>query len=239
VITGIVVALPQELTTLTKTNRKIVKGGFVTLSESLLLAYSGAGANNAHAAAELLIAQGATRLISWGCAAALSPSLQSGNLVLADNLITADGDTLTIDSHWFRHVKTGLEKLALNNAFALRTGDLLESKTLVAKSLEKQQLYQQSKAVALDMESVAIAKVAQARSLPFLAIRAIADPVSMDLPEAVRVALNDQGDVDMGKLIRFFLTHPSEIKGLCALGQQFNAAKNTLTSVGNALPTVL
>ena len=238
-ITGIVVALPQELTTLTKTNQKIVKGGLVTLNASLLLAYAGAGANNAQTAAELLISQGATRLISWGCAAALSPNLQSGDLVLADSLITADGDTLNIDSHWFRHVKTGLEKLALNNAFALRTGDLLESQTLVAKSLEKQQLYQQSKAIALDMESVAIAKVAQAHSLPFLAIRAIADPVSMDLPEAVRVALNDQGDVDMGKLIRFFLTHPSEIKGLCALGQQFNAAKNTLKSVGNALSTVL
>jgi hopanoid-associated phosphorylase len=211
------------------------------LNESLALAYSGAGADNAQTAASLLIKQGVTRLISWGCAAALSPHLQSGNLVLADALITGEGDTLTIDSDWHRHVKTGLERLISTDSskFSLRTGTLLESKTLVAKSADKQRLYQQSKAVALDMESVAIAKIAQQHNLPFLAIRAIADPVTMDLPEAVSVALNSHGDVDIAKLLRFLLTHPAELKGLLTLGRQFNAAKNTLKSVGKVLPTVL
>ena len=73
-ITGIVVALPQELDTLI--SKKLVKGQCVSLTKTMLLAYSGAGANNAEAAARLLITQGATRLISWGCAAALSPNLQ-------------------------------------------------------------------------------------------------------------------------------------------------------------------
>ena len=63
-ITGIVIALPQELETLT--TRKIAKGSTIVLSKNLLLAYSGAGAENAQTAANLLIEQGATRLISWG-----------------------------------------------------------------------------------------------------------------------------------------------------------------------------
>jgi hopanoid-associated phosphorylase len=240
VITGIVVALPQELSTLT--SRKIVKGQSVFLSKTLVLAYSGAGATNAEAAARLLIVQGATHLISWGCAGALSVSLQSGNLLLADKLIDAEGVTLEVDALWHRQVRTGLEKLlALSNksGFVLRSGTLLESKTLVSTSCDKQQLQQQTNALALDMESVAIAKVAKAHALPFLAIRAIADPVSMDLPAAVSHAFNAQGDVELGKLLRFLLTHPSELKGLIALGQHFSAAKKTLSFVAKELEQLI
>ncbi len=236
-ITGIVVALPQELSTLT--SQKLVKGQSVFLSKTLVLAYSGAGAKNAEAAAKLLIGQGATRLISWGCAAALDVSLQSGNLILANKLIDADGATLDIDAVWHRQVRTGLEKLLALSVhptnFVIRCGSLLESKILVSSSRDKQQLHQQSRALALDMESVAVAKVAQSHDLPFLAIRAIADPANTDLPAAVSHAFNPQGDVELGKLLRFLLTHPGELKGLITLGQQFNAAKSTLKWVAKEL----
>jgi adenosylhomocysteine nucleosidase len=233
VITGIVVALPQELDTLT--TQKVVKGQSVFLSKTLVLAYSGAGANNAKIAAELLIAQGANRLISWGCAAALSVNLQPGNLVLADGLIDAEGVAIAVNADWHRQIKTALEKLACQSNFALRSGDLLESKTLVSTSRDKQQLHQQTNAIALDMESIAVAKVAQAHALPFLAIRAIADPVTMDLPAAVSQAFNQQGDIELGKLFRFVLKHPSELKGLITLGQHFNAAKSTLKLLAKEL----
>ncbi|MSP27598.1 MAG: phosphorylase [Methylococcales bacterium] len=233
-ITGIVVALIQELDTLTS-KKIIAKGQSVFLTKTVALAYSGAGANNAKAAAELLISQGATQLISWGCAAALSSNLQSGNLVLANGLIDADGTALAVNAVWHHHAKSVLSKLACESGFALRCGDLLESKILVATSRDKQQLHQQTKAIALDMESIAIAKVAHAHNLPFLAIRTIADPVTMDLPAAVSQALNEQGDVQIGKLLKFLLWHPSEAKGLLTLGQQFNAAKTTLKLVAKEL----
>ena len=233
-ITGIVVALPQEIGTLT--TRKVVKGQCIFLTDTLALAYSGAGASNAEAAAQLLIAQGATQLISWGCAGALSANLKSGDLVLADELIDADGAIITIDHEWHRRVRTVLEKAACQSSgFALRCGSLLESKTLVTTSDDKQLLHRQSTAIALDMESVAVAKVAHAQAFPFLVIRAIADPVTMDLPQAVSYALNEQGDVQLGKLLTFLLKHPKELKGLISLGQHFNAAKRTLKLVANQL----
>lgn len=234
-ITGLVVALPQELDTLT--TKKVVKGQSVLLSKNLLLAYSGAGADNAENAANLLIQQGATRLISWGCAAALSPNLQSGDLVLADTVITHDGEHIELDHSYHKQLKSVLEKLSVESKtrFALHQGALLESKDLVAKSSDKQQRYQQTRAVALDMESVAVAKVAAQHNIPFLAIRAIADPVSMDLPEAVSIALNSQGDVELLKLLKYLVTHPKELTGLITLGQQFSAAKRTLKTVASAL----
>ena len=230
-ITGIVVALPQEIETLT--TQKVVKGQCVFLNKTLVLAHSGAGASNAEASAKLLIAQGATRLISWGCAGALSAGLQSGDLVLADTLITAEGETIAVNADWHRHVKALLQES--KPKFIIHCGSLLESKTLVTTSRAKQHKHHKTKAIVLDMESVAIAKVAQHHALPFLAIRAIADPVTMDLPQAVSHALNQQGDVELGKLLSYLLWHPSELKMLITLGQHFNAAKKTLKLIAKKL----
>lgn len=232
-ITGIVVALPQELDTLT--TRKVVKGQCVFLTDTIALAYSGAGAENARIATRLLISQGATRLISWGCAGALSDCLQPGTVVLADGLIDAKGVALAVDAVWYQHVKTALQKLACQENFILRCGELLESKTLVSLSRDKHYKHRQTLAIALDMESIAIAKVAQHHALPFLAIRAIADPVTMDLPKAISHALNQQGDVELGRLLTYLLSHPGDIKGLIILGQHFNAAKRTLKLIAKEL----
>ena len=93
-------------------------------------------------------------------------------------------------------------------------------------------------AVALDMESVAIAKVARQYKIPFLVIRAIVDPVDMSLPQAISYSLNDQGEVVLGKLLFFLFLHPAELPGLIKLGIYFNAAKKTLKLVAKHLDTV-
>lgn len=227
-ITGIVVALPEELSTLT--SKKIDKGCCVFIADEIVLAYSGAGANNAQNASELLLAQGAARLISWGCAAALSDSLKPGDLILADTLTDAEGAQIGIASDWLNHAKT-----LLSTSLKAHPGGLAESKSIVAAAKDKHHLHIRTGAVALDMESIAIAKVASQHKLPFLAIRAIADPVNMDLPKAINHSLNDAGDIVLGKLLLFIALHPAELPGLIKLGLHFNAAKNTLKSVAKQL----
>jgi hopanoid-associated phosphorylase len=234
VITGIVVALPDELTTLT--SKKIDKGGCAFIADKLLVAYSGAGSVNAQVAAELLITKGATRLISWGCAAALSATLKPGDLVLADNLMDAEGyrdAKFSVSTDW--HSDT---KKLLATFLVVHTGCLAESKSIVSSSKDKKQLHSITDAVALDMESIAIAKVARQHTLPFLAIRVIVDPVTMDLPLAINYSLNNQGDIVLGKLLLFLVLHPAELPGLIKLGLHFNAAKNALKSIANHLDTV-
>jgi nucleoside phosphorylase len=205
VITGIVVALPEELTTLT--SKKIDKRCCSFITDKLLVAYSGAGHVSAKSASELLVAKGATRLISWGCAAALCSSLKPGDLILA--------------------------------AFAVvHTGRLAESISIVSSIEDKQQLQSITGAVALDMESIAIARIAKQHALPFLSIRVIADPVNMNLPQAINYSLNDQGEVVLGKLLLFLFLHPAELPGLIKLGLHFNAARKTLKLVAKHLDTV-
>jgi adenosylhomocysteine nucleosidase len=231
VITGIVVALPEELSTLT--SKKIDKGCCVFITDTIVLAYSGAGADNARTASELLINQGITRLISWGCAAALSESLRPGDLILADTLIDADGTQINIHHEWI-----GLTNNLLSTHVShvkAHIGSLAESRTIVAAAKDKKHLHIKTGAIALDMESAAIAKVARQNDLPFLTIRTVADPVSMDLPKAINHSLNGEGDVVLAKLLVFIALNPTELPGLIKLGLHFNTAKNTLRSVAKQL----
>lgn len=227
-ITGFVVALPEEVCTLT--TQKIVKGCCTFIADDQIIINSGAGPENARLAAEQLIANGAQQLISWGCAAALEPGLKPGYLVLATQLTDADLTLIKVDNNWLN-----FNQQKLKQHLIIQSGGIAESKTLVASSSDKKQLHLKTGAIAVDMESIAVAKVAEQHKLPFLAIRAIADPANMNLPKAVSVALNKQGEVELGKLLRFLAMHPSELPGLIKLGLHFNAAQNTLKKVAKHL----
>lgn len=230
-ITGIVVALPEELRSLTA--KKITKGSYLKLNDALLLGCAGAGPANAQQAATQLVAQGATRLISWGCAAGLAPQLKAGELVLATAVQAANGETLVTNPSWCELAQTTLAEHV-----PIRQGLLLESTVLVATASAKQALQQSTQALALDMESAAVARIAQQHNLPFLVIRAIADPADMDLPVAVVQALNAQGEVQLPKLLGYLLTHLHELPGLITLGLHFKAALNTLKTVNKHLSTL-
>ena len=232
-ITGIVVALPEELGTLT--SKRIDKGCCVFISDKVLVAHSGAGIDNARKAAEQLISKGVPHLISWGCAAALDDSLKPGDLTLADTLIGSDKTRLNLDSPWHRLTADHLQSAAI----PIHNGRLAESPQIISSSKDKKQMQSKTGAIALDMESVAIAKVAQQKNLPFLAIRAIVDPVHMNLPGAVTHALNDQGDIVLSKLLIFLLAHPVELPGLIKLGFYFRKAKSKLEIVAQQLDTIV
>ena len=226
-ITGIIVALPNEISSLTR--KKITKGDCLFINDDTLIACSGAGPENAAKASQLLIDKGAKRLISWGCGAALKANLHPGDLVIPQTLLTERHEELTIASPW---LNKALDQLSSLNPY---TGSLVESSFIVADSEEKKAIYKQTRAIALDMESAAVARMAIQNNLSVLVIRCIADPVSMNLPKAVSYALNNQGDVVLAKLLWFLLTHPNELPGLIKLGLHFNAAKNKLKLVARHL----
>lgn len=225
-VTGIVVALPEELATLT--THKLKQGECLALGDTVLLVYAGAGEVNASKAAQLLIANGVSALISWGCAAALSPHLKPGDLLLPKQLLSEHRQVFNTDAKWVTHAQEVLNTVA-------NTGALQGSRKIVAASTEKQHIYLQTGAVALDMESLAVVQVALKANLPALVVRTVADPVTMDLPQAVVVALDDQGTVVLKTLLLHLLMHPWEIPALIRLGLHFHAAQKTLKTVAKQL----
>ena len=230
-ITGIIVALPEEIGSLT--HQKINKGECISLSNNTLLTLAGTGPENAGKASALLIANGAQRLISWGCAAALNDCLKSGDLIIPDQLLSEKQQTLSIASRWSQYVQKQLASLNPH------TDLLVESSKIVSESTNKRSIQKQSKGIALDMESVAIAKIALQYNLPALVIRCIADPVSMSLPKSISYAQNNQGEIILTKLLGYLLTHPAELPGLIKLGLHFKAANNKLKLVAKQLDTIV
>lgn len=221
---GFIVALPAEAPSLTR--QRVDFDSLLPLPEGHWLAISGAGPDAAHEAATRLLAQGTTALVSWGCAAALAPDLKPGALVIPNRILGAKGDTLPVSPEW-----RGRLVQALTPTIPVIDGALQESRRIVATPAEKHALHLGTHAVAVDMESAAIARVAQRAQRPFLAVRVIADSAQMPLPAAVAQSLNPRGDVRMGDLLRHLVRHPGQIPELIRLGQAFGAALKTLRRV--------
>jgi adenosylhomocysteine nucleosidase len=232
VITGIVVALPEELSTLT--SQKLVKGRCHSLNETTLLCLSGTGPENAATSANQLISNGANRLVSWGCAAALHESCKPGDLILPECLVSENSPPIYLISPWLKETRAALK--SENQACDL-TGTLAESAHIVSTALEKKRIADHTQAKALDMESYAIAQVAKLNDLPCLVVRAIADPASMDLPKAISFAIDKQGEVVLTRLLSYLITHPYEIPGLIRLGKDFSSARKTLQLAAKKLNT--
>lgn len=238
-ITGIIVALAEELSTLKNIPNSLWelnlrRGKFVFLTDEVLLIHSGAGAENAKKAAELAVSKGATQLMSWGCAAALSPDLKMGDLILADSVISSDGQETSVNAVWHQKARS-----VLGSDVAVYKGALIASEKIVSTAQAKQEIYAKTGAVALDMESSAIAEVATHYALPFLAVRAIADPSSMNLPNALENSLNEKGEVAITRIIKSLVLNPKEIPHLIQIGQCFQIAKKTLSNVAKQLPAII
>ena len=177
-------------------------------------------------AAARLLERETAGLVSWGCAAALAPHLEPGDLVLPQAVLGADGRRQAITAEWRDRLVR-----ALSPALPVHSGTLLESARILPDRPAKQVLYARTGALAADMESAAIAHVAQSRGLPFLAVRAIADSAAMRLPEAVTAALGPRGDIAWAKLLGHCLRQPIQIIELARLGRAFGAAMATLRRV--------
>jgi len=232
VTTGIIVALPEEISTLTSAS--LQQGESIRLNNNIVLMLAGAGPENAaHAAYQLIKHNGANRLISWGCAAALVDYLTPGDLILAENLIDKNQQILACDSNWLSHTRETLKHLSLFQE------PLVESQHIIGTAEGKQRLYIETQAIAVDMESAAIARIAKQHHCPFLLVRSIADTANMNLPQAIYHAMNAEGRVDISKLLLFILKKPSEIPGLIHLGLCFSSAKKTLTAIAKHLDKIV
>lgn len=226
---GIVVALPEELQALTQ--YRIDSGQWKRLSDQLLVAVSGTGSTQAAIAANNLVDQGARALVSWGCAGALDGRLRPGHLVVPKKIVAANHDRYLSDLRWRQNISC-----ALSMKFdAVNSGRLFQSSEIVSTTSEKNTLARIYQAVAVDMESAAVAKVAKKNNYPFVAIRAIADPLKLSLPRAVSYSLDESGNVCFARLFKYLFSHPWEILPLACLGYYFSRARKTLRQVAKIL----
>lgn len=221
---GIVAALPGEARPLA--GRRVDPGGVWRSDGGVDLRLSGIGPRRAAAAAERLLAGGATALASWGSAGALAADLTAGALLLPRTVVAADGEVLAVDAAWQRRL---LDCLAPHLPVA--TGPLMEVIAVVATPADKESLRRRSGAVAVDMESVALARCARQAGVPFVVVRAVVDGAATALPGVAIVALDGLGRVRPLRLVAGLLREPRAWPALGHLRRSFGRCQATLARV--------
>ena len=220
---GVIAALPLEARCLV--GRKLAPGERVELHPGWIQLY-GIGREKAFNAAQSLLEAGATALLSWGTAGGLDPALNAGTLVLPQQVISANQSVFPVDGEWRNRVQ---QRVAQH--VATSSGTLLESLSVFTHPSQKQALAKRAGAAAVDMESAAVAQVAQQAGVPFIAIRVIADQAITAIPSSALSAVDAYGRLQVLPLVASLLAHPGELPALITLGRAFRAAQKTLSTV--------
>lgn len=158
------------------------------------------------------------RVFSIGYAGALDPSLQVGDVVVADQVVYCE----TMQSYALDGELSGTMPEA-------RRGALLTVDRVAATPREKKALREKFKAVAVDMETFALVEAAQSRNLPLISVRAITDTADQELIDCAHLVAED-GQVSKLKAGWHVLTHPGDLKGMIELEQHARIATANLTA---------
>jgi hopanoid-associated phosphorylase len=221
-ITGLVVALRAEASCVASV--RIPFNEKFSVNDHAVLWLSGMGAQAARIAAKELCRHGVTALVSFGVAGALHPDLKPGDLVLPDAILA--GGQFAIDIVW----RDQLQNLLPSNITVVN-GILASSAEPLTDSEMKLDLAQVTGACAVDMESGAVAAVAAMARIPFLAVRAIIDPLQFSPPRVLLDAVRPDGGVIPMRLAALLLKRSVSINTLMQMGFAMHAARKTLTQV--------
>lgn len=202
----------------------------------LICICSGMGMDNAFSAALWLIDQGVTGLAIMGVAGGLDPALKTGDLVLADMVFEDRGKK---DPIW--NADPICAELALGALAArgipVKRGSIITTRRAVITVDEKKTLYKQSRALAVDMESAAVARAAGQAGLPFFVLRAICDAANQSVSGDLFHSLDANGNVQFPILLGKLLRRPSLAVELLHMRKLFVTSLYTLKNGWRVLIT--
>jgi adenosylhomocysteine nucleosidase len=212
---GLVCALPLELSEFIGKCSKVktytggsftFRGGFYGKIR-IAMVESGPGCARARrATAALLDAHSPRWIVSTGFCGALVPDLKIGQIVVANEVVNASGDSLKIDLG-----------MTSDDSHGLRVGRTLTVDRMVRSVKEKTNLSEMSQAIAVDMETFEIARLCQDRKTRFMAVRAVSDDLSGDLPSEVLTLVGETGSVRIGAVIGALWKRPGSYKDMWRL----------------------
>jgi len=179
------------------------------------VAIGGGTAAGAERAARSLLDSGATALVSVGLAGGLDPSLRPGDLVIPQ-WVLCRGTRYRADA-----------------ALSLRLGGttphlLLGGDAIVASAADKQRLWRETGAAAVDLESGAVARTAAEGGVPFAVLRAVCDPAERALPRAASIGLDSQGAIAFWRTLASLIAKPRQLPVMLRLATDAVVARRAL-----------
>lgn len=196
---GIIVAMQEELEEVLKIMSDIEEKEIYGISfvdgkiekEKVVVVKSGVGKVNAARTTQILIDKlDVTKVINVGSAGALNPSLNIGDIVIANKLIQHDfditvfnhkkgyitgvGDYIYCDENLINKFKKAENKLG-DKAYNIKTGTIASGDIFCTEINMKNKIYSKFNADCVEMEGAAIAQVCYLDKIPFIVIRSISD----------------------------------------------------------------
>jgi len=178
-------------------------------------------------------------VISFGVAGGLDPTLKSGDIVVATEVLAGD-------TRWLAGSALNEELIATATLGRRRVvrGGLAGVEQVVAGIAKKAALWMETGAAAVDMESHIAAAYATEAGVPFAALRVISDPANRALPALARDAIKPNGDIDVRRVLRGVARNPMTLRSLVSTGIDFNRALRSLRGcrdllLGNGLAAQL
>lgn len=191
-------------------------------TQDWLLVQAGIGAQRTVAALNKSVRQKqASRVIHFGYAGGLSPSLEPGHMPVFTSIAEPSGRLIAIDQP--------IPRVLIRDEPAPPGLRLLSVPYLIHRAEDKRRLLKFHNAVAVDMESFAVAQACAQLQLPYQCVRAISDPADMALPSGAESWLDHEGNVRLSRVIGFLLTHPRWINTVLHLGRNSKVASAVLT----------
>jgi adenosylhomocysteine nucleosidase len=156
------------------------------------------------------LAPKARGIISIGIAGALAVGLRPGRWVVADAVVCDGRQQVPTDPAWTARLVARLPGAA--------TGLMLGVDAMVADATRKAVLHRATGAVAVDMESHVVGRVARRHGLPFVVARVISDAANRTLPPAARVGMRPDGKIDLPAVLISLLEQPLQLPALIRTG---------------------
>ena len=174
----------------------------------------------------LALGAGCRSIISFGVRGGLEPDLLPGDCVVASAIIDYPAVRPT-DPLWSRKLADMIPDA--------RHGPIMGVNAVVSDPADKRKLHAFTGAVAIDMESHLVARLADAHGLAFAAVRVIIDPAHRAVPPAALLAMAPGGSTDVSAMVREILARPSQVSLLMRLAADAIAARAALVRLRRVL----
>jgi len=231
---GFVTALASEARALTRRSLRVRTA--LPLEQGGVLWLSGMGQQAARDGALALIDAGATALVSFGVAGGLAPGLRSGTLFCPSCVLDERSHDYQPDASWRAAL---IRSLGTTSLPIVHEGTLLSLPAPLLSVAEKGAMRERHQALAVDMESAAIAAVAGEYRIPFIVLRAIVDERTDNVPLELQTSIDAWGRPRAGRLILSVLRHPGLLAHLPGLAARMNKATGALRTAAKVAGTDL
>ena len=174
----------------------------------------GVGPRRAEAAARRTLA-GAELVITTGCCGGLVPGAAAGMMVIPSKLLWLNEDGTTEpcpdpDLQWTLRARSQAERMGLHCS----DRPLITVAEALNSPHSKRRCHERTGAVAVDMESAAVARVAGELGVPHLCVRVVLDSVDQQLPE--RTISDGEGQIKPARVVKAML-RPRKFLSMAAM----------------------